>query len=225
MSNTRWLARLLKWVFLVFTVFMGIGALAIVVVLAIDPTLPHGTRIGTIDVEMLGQTGTIVFKNSTLVASMFHSGLTARVDDANALFELVKHIGLPVALLSVLYFGGLFELLRRLFRNVVRGESFTRQSMRLVQVIGLSLVAYSIMSMVAEGWFQYELYSYLAKHATIWISGAQIHLPQPDSDNFRIVGGGSPFGSPLFFSGLLVLALSEVFRQGLVLKNENDLTV
>jgi Protein of unknown function (DUF2975) len=29
----------------------------------------------------------------------------------------------------------------------------------------------------------------------------------------------------LFFSGLLVLALSEVFRQGLALKTENDLTV
>jgi hypothetical protein len=225
MSNTRWLARLLKWVFLVFTVFMGIAALAIVVVLVVDPKLPHGTRIGTFDIEMLGQTGTVVFKNATLNASMFHNGVSARVDDANGLFDLVKHIGLPVALLSVLYFAGLFELMRRLFRNVVRGESFTRQTMRLVQVIGLSLVVYSIVSMVAEGWFQYELYGYLANHATVLISGAQIHLPQPDGYNFKISGGGSPFGSPYFFTGLLVLALSEVFRQGLVLKNENDLTV
>lgn len=224
MSNTRWLARLLKWAFLVFTVFMGISALAIVVVLVIDPKLPHGTRIGTFNVDMLGQTGTIVFQNSTLVASMFHSGLRARVDDTNGLFELLKHIGLPVALLSVLYFGGLFDLLRRLFRNVVRGESFTRQSMRLVQVIGLSLVVFSIVSMVVEGWFQYELYSYLATHATIWISGAQIHLPQPDGDNFSI-SSGSPFGSSYFFTGLLVLALSEVFRQGLALKSDHDLTI
>jgi len=41
---------------------------------------------------------------------------------------------------------------------------------------------------------------------------------------------GVPFphsqgGSPIFFSGLLVLALSEVFRQGLALKSEHDLTV
>ena len=37
--------------------------------------------------------------------------------------------------------------------------------------------------------------------------------------------GGFLFGSPLFFSGLLVLALSEVFRQGLALKDENALTI
>jgi hypothetical protein len=35
----------------------------------------------------------------------------------------------------------------------------------------------------------------------------------------------SPFGSPEFLAGLLVLALAEVFRQGLALQRDSDLTV
>jgi hypothetical protein len=68
------------------------------------------------------------------------------------------------------------------------------------------------------------MYSYLVQNAQIAISESPLHLPQ--SHNLRIsIGNDFPFGTPIFFSGLLVLALSEVFRQGLVLKHENDLTV
>jgi hypothetical protein len=224
MSNTRWLARLLKWVFLVFTIFMGIAAVAIVAVLAIDPKLPADTAVGPLTVEMMGQQGSILFQNSSFAASAIHAGLRLRVDNATGLFEVVKHVGLPVALLNVAFFGLLFDLMRRLFRNVLRNESFTRQNVRLVQAIGLSLVAYSILSAAAEGWFYFALYGYLAQHATIWVSDTLIRLPHPGNFSFGD-DIGSPFGSSYFFFGLLVLALSEVFRQGLVLKSENDLTV
>jgi hypothetical protein len=93
-----------------------------------------------------------------------------------------------------------------------------------VQILGVSLIAYSLVSAFAEAWFVHAMYSYVVQNAQITISGSPVHLPQ--SHGMRIsVGRDFPFGTPIFFSGLLVLALSEVFRQGLTLKRENDLTV
>jgi hypothetical protein len=221
MTNTRWLAKLLRWVFFAFEMFLSIGAVAIAGVLLVDPKLPADAAFGPTNTEIMGQPGSFVFHDSTFAATLVNGGLNLRVDSAAGLFELVKHVGLPVALLSVLFLIAVFELLRRLFRNVVRGESFTPQTVRLVQGLGLTLLVYSFVSAVAEGWLQYALYTYLSQHATIWISGTAIHLPHTNTFTYE-GGSGSPFGSPLFF---LVLALSEVFRQGLALKNENDLTV
>ena len=224
MTNTSWLSKLLRWVFGAFTVLMGIGALAIVVVLLVDPKLPGDAHIGPVDVEVMGLTGTMMLHNSALAAQLVHGGISVRVDQASGLLELLKHAGLPLALLNILFFGLLFDLMRRLFRNVGRGESFTRQTVRLVQIIGFSLLAFSLISAVAEGWFEYVLLDYFSHHAELSVSGTAVHLPQPGSYRFS-VDNSSPFGSSMFFTGLLVLALSEVFRQGLVLKNEHDLTV
>jgi hypothetical protein len=224
MTNTSWLAKVLKWAFLVFTVFMGIGALAIVAVLVIDPKLPGGAHVGPVDVEVMGLTGTMMLHNSALAAQLVHGGISVRVDQAAGLVELLKHTALPLVLLNILFFMLLFDLMRRLFRNVGRGESFTRQTVRLVQIIGFSLLAFSLISAVAEGWFEYVLLDYFSHHAVLSVSGTAVHLPQPGTYKFT-VDSSSPFGSSMFFTGLLVLALSEVFRQGLVLKNENDLTV
>jgi hypothetical protein len=93
-----------------------------------------------------------------------------------------------------------------------------------VQILGVSLLVYSLVSACAQGWFIHAMYTYLAQNAQIAISGSPVHLPQTHSMQFS-GGHNFPFGTPIFFSGLLVLALSEVFRQGLALKRENDLTV
>jgi hypothetical protein len=233
MTNTSWLPKFLRWMFTIFAIFTALGALALFILLAIDPTLPSGLHFGPHEAKINGIPGTILFRNSTLVLNALHGGLSATVQNTDRLIELLKHYGLPVLILSALFYTALFDLLRRLFRNVGRGESFTRQTVRLVQIIGVSLLAFSIISAFAEGLFHFALYSYLAQNATIFVSGTAIHLPQLQDFTHRgqgetsisFGGDGTPFGSPLFFTGLLVLALSEVFRQGLVLKSEHDLTV
>jgi hypothetical protein len=156
--------------------------------------------------------------------SAFRGTVTLFVSRAGGLIELVKHYGLPMVLVDAIFFAVLFELLRRLFRNVGRGESFSTHTVRLVQLIGGMLIVLSFVSSFAEGLFVHAVWSYFAHHALITVSGSQIHLPA----GYYVMlprGHGFPFGSPLFFSGLLVLALSEVFRQGLALKNENALTI
>lgn len=223
MNNTLWLGQFLKWLFFALFIAMLLGAAAIIIVLLVDPKLPAG-GLGNFNFEMAGLSANVVFQDNILAATIEHGSVRVRVENAAGVFEIIKHAGLPVALIILGFYALLFDLLRRLFRNVVRGESFSRPSVRLVQIIGFSLMIYSVVSAAAQGLFQYTLYSYLVRHATIWVSSTMVRLPQDINYTF---GSESiwPLANPVFFAGLLVLALSEVFRQGLALKNENDLTV
>lgn len=224
MTNTAWLPKLLRWMFTFFVIVMILGVIAVCVVIIIDPTLPPGTHFGPMKIDVLGQPGSVVFKNSVFALTAFRGVLAITIQNAGGLIEMLKHYGLPLILLRIVFFIVVFELLRRLFRNVGRGESFTLPTLRLVQILGVSLLVYSVMSAIADAWFVHAMYAYLVQNAQIAVSGSPLHLPL--SHNLQIsTGNDFPFGTPIFFSGLLVLALSEVFRQGLALKSENDLTV
>jgi hypothetical protein len=221
---TAVLPKIFRWVFTVLAVLAGLAAVGIVLALLIDPAMPAGTHFGPITVDILGQPGTVTLRavdgDSDFTLNALRGNLILVVGKAGGLIEVLKHHGLPVLLLNALFFATLFELLRRLFLNVGRGESFTPQTVRLVQLVGGTLIVFSLVSALAENWFVRAAYAYLASHAVVTISGTSLRLPAPDG--MTLPHGG---GSPVFFSGLLVLALAEVFRQGLALKNEHDLTV
>jgi hypothetical protein len=224
-SFSRVLPKLFRWLFTFLVVCTSVGAIAIAIAIAIDPKLPAGTKFGPKQVEILGAPGTLVLSpvggDSNFTATALRNTIVLSVDKAGGLIQVLVHHGLPVALLDVLFIGAVFELLRRLFRNVGRGESFTRQTVQLVQIIGFSLLVFSIVSAVAENWFIDAVYGYVANHSVLTVEGKQLHLPANGRYGFPRGNGGSP----VFLSGLLVLALSEVFRQGLALKSEHDLTV
>ncbi len=223
MTNTSWLPRVLRWIFTICAVITALVAIGLAIVLVIDPRLPPGTHFGPKNIEILEQPGTVTMQsNSDVALTALHGAVKVNVQGASGFIEVLKHYGLPLVLIKAIFLTVLFDLLRRLFRNVGRGESFTPQSIRLVQAVGLSLIVFSIAAAFAGSWFLHAIYGYLAQHATATISGTTIHLPA--SHSVRISSEGI-IGSSAFFSGLLVLALSEVFRQGLVLKRENDLTV
>lgn len=225
MTNTSWLPKALRWMFAIFSIFAALCAGALLLCLMIDPTLPPSFHFGPLNVNLMGQPGTVAMRDSAFALTALHGAINLSVEQAGGLIETLKHYGLPVLILNAVFFAVLFDLLRRLFRNVGRGESFTRQSVRLVQIIGVSLIIFSLVSAFAESWFVHAMYAYLAQHAVLVISGTPLHLPPSHGMTIHIGSHGFPFGTPVFFSGLLVLALSEVFRQGLVLKRENDLTV
>ncbi|MBI3678680.1 MAG: DUF2975 domain-containing protein [Proteobacteria bacterium] len=225
MAPVSFLPKLFRWVFSVLMVILVLSSVAIVAAILIDPKLPPGTHFGPVTRDVGGQPASFVLQanggDSDFTAHLFNGTINIFVKQAGGLVEVVKHHGLPVMLIDTIFLAVLFELLRRLFRNVGRGESFTRQTVQLVQLVGGALIAFSLVSAFVEHWFVQSVYLYLADHATATISGSPIQLP-------RIKDFGWPHGdggSPVFFSGLLVLALSEVFRQGLALKTENELTV
>ncbi len=226
---SQFLPKLFRWGFTVLAGLTALGAVCLIVIILVDPKLPPDAHFGPVHGDLGGQPATFALQPDTsskgepvLSMQAFKGNIAMRVDKPAGVVELLKRYGLPLLLIYAIFFTALFEVLRRLFRNVGRGDSFTPQSVRLVQVVGGSLIVFSILSALGESWFAHAMYSYLTEHMQIAISGTLVHLPPVG--HMRLFGR-FPFGSPVFFSGLLVLALAEVFRQGLVLQRDNDLTV
>jgi hypothetical protein len=222
------LPTLFRWLFTVLLGLAVFGAVIVTVAILIDPHMPVGTHFGPLTVNLLGQPGTVLLRPANgdfdFTVTALRGSLTLFIAKAGGMIELLKQYGLPLILMNTIFFALLFDLLRRLFRNVGRGDSFTPQSIRLVQYLGGSLLVFSVVSAFAEHWFGQAAFAYLANHTVITVSGTALHIPAMSATLFPHLHV-LPFGSPVFYSGLLVLALSEVFRQGLALKNENDLTV
>jgi len=226
---SHFLPRLFRWVFTVLAVLTALAAVVLIAVILVDPRLPPDARFGPVHGKLMGQPATLALQpdasgrgEPALSGRAFNGNVTMTVDKPAGAIELLKRYGLPLLLIYTVFFTALFELLRRLFRNVGRGESFTPQSVRLVQVVGGALIIFSLISAVGESWFAHAMYAYLTEHTQFAISGTSVRLPP--AENTQLVAR-LPFGSPVFLSGLLVLALAEVFRQGLALQRESDLTV
>ena len=226
---SHFLPRLFRWVFTGLAVLTALAAVVLIAVILVDPTLPPDARFGPVHGQLMGQPATLALQphasgqgEPALSARAFNGNVTMTVDKPAGAIELLKRYGLPLLLIYAVFFAALFELLRRLFRNVGRGESFTPQSVRLVQIVGGALIVFSLISAVGESWFAHAMYAYLTEHTQFAISGTSVRLPP--AENTQLVAR-LPFGSPVFLSGLLVLALAEVFRQGLALQRESDLTV
>ena len=226
---SHFLPRLFRWVFTVLAVLTALAAVVLIAVILVDPRLPPDARFGPVHGKLMGQPATLALQpdasgrgEPALSGRAFNGNVTMTVDKPAGAIELLKRYGLPLLLIYTVFFTALFELLRRLFRNVGRGESFTPQNVRLVQVVGGALIIFSLISAVGESWFAHAMYAYLTEHTQFAISGTSVRLPP--AENTQLVAR-LPFGSPVFLSGLLVLALAEVFRQGLALQRESDLTV
>jgi len=224
------LPSLFRVTFTVLTICAALAALGIAVAILVDPELPSDARLGPAKGEFLGQPASIELRPAaageagpTFRMQAFGGNVAMTVKEPAAAVEVFKAYGLPVMLIYALFLAALFELLRRLFRNVGRGESFTAQSVRLVQIVGVSLIVYALVSAVAESWFAYAMYGHLAEHTEILISGTPVQLPPAERP--PLFGFNAPILSSGFLAGLLVLALAEVFRQGLALQRDNELTV
>jgi hypothetical protein len=102
----------------------------------------------------------------------------------------------------------ILELFRRLLKSVKAREVLTHANIRNVNGIGVILIASCIAKNAAEAWMV---------HRMITFAGSLPFAAQLESTSD---GSGSGIAA-----GLLVLALAEVFRQGLVLKEENALTI
>ena len=104
----------------------------------------------------------------------------------------------------------ILELLRRMFRSGERDEVFTADNIRNVRRIGFLLIASSLVKLFAAAW----LASRMAAYITLHVANGKMSLESSSEGNLHGL-----------VTGLVVLALAEVFRQGLTLKEENQLTI
>jgi hypothetical protein len=151
--------------------------------------------------------------------------LTSLVGTVAVTFQ--QRLPFPERLLGTLpqlthfFFGwALLHLAYRLCRNVRDGEMFSPSNLRLVRGLGLTLIAYSVVAGVCDGWFHFHRDQ--PGGETLIVEGLAVGAP-------RTLGFGTywmlHFSGRLFLTGLLVLILTHVFQRGLELKRENDLTV
>ena len=212
------LTAFFRWTFAGLSWLTLVASIALVAVIVINPPIQSGGNFSA-NVSVSTDPGTLMLQAGTgstkLSITELHATVSGSGDDG--FVRLFKRYGLPLALLYTVFATVLFDLLRRLFRNVQHGDSFTPGTVRLVRVIGYALLVYSLVSAAVETLFSAALLDYLRAHVTgpglAWVATPGMH-----SVTF-------PMGAPVFFSGLLVLALSEVFRQGLKLKADSDLTI
>jgi hypothetical protein len=104
------------------------------------------------------------------------------------------------------------DLLWRLCRNVERGEVFSEANARHVRNLGVITLVYVVGGWATGLWFAWAMRDFLAHR--IAAEGITLSLRWWTSSDLA-----------LLVTGLLLLALGEVFRQGLALKKENELTV
>ena len=96
--------------------------------------------------------------------------------------------------------------------------------------IGVIIIVFTLLSAAASTWHHQAVTCYLTRHATV--QGIKMTFATPNDGGYRFThngqevgfhfGGGGILG---ILTGLLVLSLGEVFRQGLALKKDNDLTI
>ncbi len=224
----NFLTKAFRWVFAILDVLAVFVAVAIIVVMAIDPKMPAGLHFGPVPVEIMGQPGSFVLRavnrDSDFTLTALRGSLLLFVHQAGGLIEVLKHYALPLLLIRTIFLAIMFDLLRRLFRNVGRGESFTPQSVRLVQTVGGALIVYSLVWRLPMPGSRTRCSAISRSTPSSRFPGHRCIFPRRRARHFRF-RMGFPSATARSYSGLLVLALSEVFRQGLALKNENDLTV
>jgi hypothetical protein len=168
-------------------------------------------------------------KAGTVSINNLHARVSVKNPGEDAL-ALTRWHTLPFVLGYLGFVTVLFDLLRRLFRNVERGEIFTERSVHLVHVIGIAIVVFTFLSAATTTWHNHAIRTYLEQQADargIEIQGIKMALTSPYAGSIAIDSRhyGFDFSWGGILTGLLVLSLGEVFRQGLALKEDNELTI
>jgi len=147
------------------------------------------------------------------------------LSDDSALVSALRATMIPAMLAFVTFSWLLFGSLRTVCGNIERGEVFSENNLSLVRNIGWILIGYSLASFGLELWGAHVMDGYFSQHVTV--TGLKTDLKFPGGMgalHFNVMSGQLSFPGGLV-TGLLVLMLTEAFRQGLTLKSENDLTV
>lgn len=120
----------------------------------------------------------------------------------------------------------IFSLVRRLFDNVKRGEAFSRQSVRLIRWMGWSCIIFavteSLLNSVLDWWIAADLRQHLM------IKGLDTVFLSADTEggfNFFLGQLHLKLDLTTVFIGLIAFAIAEVFRQGVAMKEESELTI
>jgi hypothetical protein len=104
----------------------------------------------------------------------------------------------------------LLECIRRMFQSVEQGEVFSGKNVRRVRIIGWLFIASAILRLITTGWLKHRMADLVMHHVPL---GGMTVESTTSGDWLGLT------------TGLVILGLAEVFRQGLILKEESTLTI
>lgn len=119
--------------------------------------------------------------------------------------QLVANLWMVYALLIVVYIRALIKRMQN--------EPFHPENVRSMRIIGVLVLAASPLRLMVRWIGDY----FIAKNFTFYFP--------PSSGEFSLALGRDVFLSPWVIAGLLILAMSEVMRQGMVMKADSDLMI
>jgi hypothetical protein len=129
--------------------------------------------------------------------------------DVAQLWDLIKW---PFGI-AVLCVGGagliILELLRRMLKRVQRGEAFSGRNIRDMRRIAFTLIGSAVLKACALAWLIGSMGNYAAQRAA-------------EKFTFAVTSG---HGLPVLVVGMVVLVLAAIFREGLRLEEDAQLTV
>lgn len=146
-------------------------------------------------------------KNMTLYHSGDHKLITIEFSDMSLLFKekylvyVISHIIAWVLLILVLY------QMYRILRNLEKGLVFQDANVRRIRRIALAIFIIPLL-LYASGW--------ILAGITHTFHGHQYVTDMPDLHRERLIIGS--------LAALLVFALGEIFRTGIQLKQDHDMT-
>jgi hypothetical protein len=138
-----------------------------------------------------------------------------------ALISALRWTIFPSITVLIVFSWLLCSALRSVCANIERREVFSDTNLRLVRNVGVLLLVFSGASLLVQLFTGHVMDGYLAQHVTA--SGLENAAGSPL--HFQLLPEARLPIEPGFVMGLVVLLLSQAFRQGLALKTENDLTV
>ena len=238
-SNPSGIPKLLKWIFAIFEVLTIVGLLGLTALFALtkyratfeeDESKAFGLiksmEVGTFEISVPRNLYVAKFDGvETELVSLVEASAEVKLEDPVMMRAFWKELGSSFLAMLWLY-GGLTiigcDLFRRMFRSVERREAFTPQTVKIVHKIGILLIASAIIGSLFLSFLESDLNRFAAEH--IEVQGTVIGAIYEDAlGRANILFGLT--GTNGVFVGLMILALGEAFRQGLKLKEENDLTV
>jgi len=123
-----------------------VGAVILCVLILALPRISNHAELALGEVGLVPESGALTVqaddsKAETISINNLQGTVSVRnPGNGNGLFAMTRWYILPVVIAYVGFIAVLFDLLRRLFRNVDRGESFTERSVHLVHKIGMTII-------------------------------------------------------------------------------------
>jgi hypothetical protein len=128
------------------------------------------------------------------------------------LLTLRRETMVPAAFATILIWFLISHFLWHLLRRLEKGEVFTAENLKLLHRIGVAIIACTFIEAAAKVWGDLQVAEFVKHH--VEIAGLTVQH-----------NALSNFDTRFLITGCVVLVLSEVFRQGLALKQETELTV